>query len=375
MGFAISYEPLRDGRRLAVGALDDAAALNALSHSMAREMLRALLAWREDDSVAAVLLRGGGRHFCAGGNVLDLARHIAARRWDSLSDFFWDEYRLDALLYHYPKVVIGWGSGALMGGGMGVYQGCGLRLVTPDVKVAMPEVHIGLFPDVGAAWFFRRTFEDALGMFLGLSGVALNAFDAVHVNLADYIMPQDSYAAFMKTLRNCIDWTKSNTVNEMMLRGIVERMDIDRIDNIPRESVLHGCRGEVKRCCGGGSAAEMTAALAGAAHPWLRRAAGRLAGASPGAMAFWHRHWGDLRGAGREEVFAASYIALMAFMRDGEFAEGVRALLVDKDKAPKWRHKSLADVPDDWPRTYAEDEAVAARLAAQLKSDILPPPP
>lgn len=358
MAFTVHYHQLKNGRQLVQGVLDDPPALNALSPAMARDMLAALDEWRNDNDIAAIILRGGGdRHFCAGGNIREIATMMREQRWDQVSAFFFDEYRLDMTLYDYPKPIIGWGNGALMGGGMGVFQGCTLRLVTPTLKMAMPEVHIGLFPDVGAAWFLRRV-PPPLGLFLGLSGVTINAHDARYARLADFVMPDEGYDAFVARLVGA-ELGGDATDDLQEVQYIAADMALASAEEEP---MLAQAQAEITACCQYGRVASIAAVLTQAAHPWLRQVSERLAAASPGAVVYWYRHWQALQEATMAEVFAADYRGMLAFARDGEFAEGVRALVIDKDRKPRWRHGGYDEVPENWPRVHDEDVAVAAGL-------------
>jgi enoyl-CoA hydratase/carnithine racemase len=172
--------------------LNRAAALNALSLGMVRDLTTVLLQWREDPAVKAVLVQGAGREgkppaFCAGGDIRFF--HQAALAGDPrLEDFFTEEYALNHLIHHYPKPYIALMDGVCMGGGMGISQGASLRVVTELSKLAMPETHIGLFPDVGGGWFLARC-PGHVGEYLALSGEVLGAADAIAFGLADVQLP------------------------------------------------------------------------------------------------------------------------------------------------------------------------------------------
>ena len=364
MTFRTTLHPLPGGRQLAEGILSDEASLNALSPQMADEMLHALATWRADDRIALVLLRGEGKHFCAGGNIRDITQKICDKKWDEVDAFFQAEYTLDATLYAYPKPVIAWGSGAVMGGGMGVLQGCALRLAADGAKIAMPEVHIGLFPDVGAAWFLRKCPHN-LGLFLGLCGITLSPQDAHFANLADYVMPADGRENFIAKLQ-AAQWSGDRAQDLAQAQRIAEE---DAKPATSADSELAEAMAEITRCCGEGDTATILRALSESSSSYITAAAKRAATASPGAVAFWHRHWEAMDGASRATVFAADYRGIMAFSRDprSEFVEGVRALVIDKDKTPNWQHKSVDSVPADWPPMCEEDAAAAENLRQALE--------
>lgn len=364
MSFVTTLHEVSGGRLLAEGVLSDVASLNALSPQMLQQMRAALAAWREDERIVLVVLRGEGRHFCAGGNIREITQKIRAQQWDDVAAFFHDEYALDATLYAYPKPVLAWGSGAVMGGGMGVLQGCSVRVLAEDVKVAMPEVHIGLFPDVGAAWFLRRC-PPPLGLFLGLCGPTLNAQDALFANLADCVLPADGREALMARLL-AAEWSGDAESDLTQARQIAEA---GAVEATAAASPLAGAMAEIAPCCVADNAAEIFSALAQVRQPWIEVTLARAASASPGAVVFWQRHWQALDGATRAEVFAADYRAMLAFAKDerSEFVEGVRALVIDKDKSPSWQHKDFASVPANWPVIGEEDVEKAAELQAEIE--------
>ena len=174
--------------RIGTITLNRPKALNALSLGMVRALTKALQDWQTHPQVLAVAVRGTGKEgpfgaFCAGGDIRFF--HQAAHAGDaSLGDFFTEEYRLNHLIHTYPKPYIAFMDGIVMGGGMGISQGASVRVVTERTKMAMPETHIGLFPDVGGGYFLSRC-PGRLGEYLGLTGQMLNGPQAVAAKLAD----------------------------------------------------------------------------------------------------------------------------------------------------------------------------------------------
>ena len=183
--------------------LNRAKALNALSLDMVRSITQVLSAWQKDPRVHAVAMRGMGKEgafgaFCAGGDIRFF--HQAALAGDPrLEDFFTEEYRLNHLIHHYPKPCMVFMDGVVMGGGMGLAQGAKLRIATERTKMAMPETLIGLFPDVGGGYFLSRC-QGALGEYLGLTGHMLNGAEAVFAGLADVLCDSASLNAMWTQL-------------------------------------------------------------------------------------------------------------------------------------------------------------------------------
>ena len=171
--------------------LDRPRALNSLSLDMVRALTATLLAWRDDDQVQAVILKSSSeKALCAGGDIrffYDAGRATPTGGSALLEDFFTEEYALNHLIHFYPKPYIAIMDGVVMGGGMGIAQGS-LRIVTDRTKMAMPEVNIGLFPDVGGSHFLSRA-PGQLGHYLGLTGLTIDAADALYLGLADLFIP------------------------------------------------------------------------------------------------------------------------------------------------------------------------------------------
>jgi enoyl-CoA hydratase len=196
--------------------LNRAKALNALSLDMVRSISHVLLAWQNDSRVQAVAMRGMGKEgafgaFCAGGDIRFF--HSAALAGDPrLEDFFTEEYRLNHLIHHYKKPCWVFMDGVVMGGGMGLAQGAGLRIATERTKMAMPETMIGLFPDVGGGYFLSRC-QGALGEYLGLTGHMLNGAEAVFAGLADVLVDSASLKTLWAQLPS-FDWAQPDTLKQ-----------------------------------------------------------------------------------------------------------------------------------------------------------------
>ncbi len=177
---------------IAIATLDNSASLNALTHDMIVLLKQQLEQWHQDERVVCVVLDGAGeKAFCAGGDVRAMHTMMKTQSADVAKayceQFFSVEYECDYLIHSYCKPIIGWGNGIVMGGGMGLFMGTSHKVVTPTSRLAMPEISIGLFPDVGATYFLNQ-LEDRLGLFLGLTGVMFNATDAMDIHMADHLV-------------------------------------------------------------------------------------------------------------------------------------------------------------------------------------------
>jgi len=189
-----------NGSRIGIVTLNAEKTLNALSLEMIDLLAAQLAAWSSDTGIALVLFQAAGeKAFCAGGDLQNLyqsmlAHHASDQKDDVRAnryacDFFAREYRLDYLIHTYPKPILCWGHGIVMGGGIGLMAGASHRVVTEKSRLAMPEIGIGLFPDVGGTWFLNR-MPGKLGLFLALTGAMINASDARFTKLADYAIAQ-----------------------------------------------------------------------------------------------------------------------------------------------------------------------------------------
>ena len=178
--------PTADGNKIVEIQLNAERSLNALTLDMIDLIQPKLDAWKEDDSVVCVLFDSAGeKAFCAGGDVVNLYKSMVGEGDPNFpTDFFTREYILDHTIHTYPKPIICWGNGIVMGGGMGLMNGCSHRVVTEKTHMAMPEVTIGLYPDVGGSWFLNH-MPGRTGLFLGLTGNRMNAADALFLGLAD----------------------------------------------------------------------------------------------------------------------------------------------------------------------------------------------
>jgi enoyl-CoA hydratase/carnithine racemase len=327
-------------RHLGILTLNRPKALNALSLEMIRLVTTQLLAWRADPQVGAVLLRGAHREgkapaFCAGGDIRYF--HAAALSGDpTLEDFFSEEYALNHLIHNFGKPTFVLMDGITMGGGMGLAQGCAMRIVTERGLLAMPETNIGLFPDVGGGWFLART-PGHLGEFLGLAGPTLGAADALAVDWADICVPAERLDALVQAL---VDGTAVDGV------GALSAVNAFAADAGP--SSLAEQRDLIDRAFAAPDLHGIVAALAAEPGPVARGLLEVLSDRSPLMMA-----------VTLEQIRRARTLTLADDLRmergvvrhcfhlrpgASETLEGIRALAVDKDRAPRWNPAAIADV-------------------------------
>lgn len=311
--------------------LNRPAALNALDLATVRALTRQLDAWADDPAIRAVLLRGSGeRAFCAGGDVRSLYQ-LQRQGSPELGRFFDEEYALDCRIHRYPKPTIALMDGVVMGGGMGISQGCTHRLVTERTRMAMPETAIGIFPDVGGSYFLSR-LPPALGVYLGVVGDTLSGADAVASGLADRLVP----SAFLADLP-----------------VLIAAIDAEAWPAVPAHTAIASLltapvRAAIDRHFGRASVEEILASLAGetdpALRPWVERTQGLLAQRSPLMMCVTFEQLQRGRRLGLEDCFRMERTMMAHSFALGDTMEGIRALLIDKDRAPRWRHRAEAEV-------------------------------
>ncbi|MGK0269204.1 MAG: enoyl-CoA hydratase/carnithine racemase, partial [Paraglaciecola sp.] len=195
------------GFKIGQATLTKPASLNALDLQMINLLTPQLEKWQQDPKIAMVFLEGSGeRAFCAGGDIVSMYQSMQEPVSDkeksdtensyALQNFFTQEYQLDYLIHTFSKPILVWGNGIIMGGGLGLMSGGSHRVVTETSRIAMPEISIGLYPDVGGSYFLNK-MPAGCGLFLGLTGAFINASDALYSNLADYFVPHNAKEAFL----------------------------------------------------------------------------------------------------------------------------------------------------------------------------------
>lgn len=346
--------PTACGRRFGHATLNAPASLNALSLEMIDRLAPRLDAWAADPGIVGVVLDGAGdKAFCAGGDVRALQRAIRAAHEAGESAapapvraFFEREYRLDYRIHTYPKPLLCWGHGIVMGGGLGLMAGASHRVATPRTRIAMPEIAIGLYPDVGGSWFLPRMPGHG-GLFLALTGAAIGAADARFAGLADFVLAHEDKAAGLAALADS-HWRGEAGDDRIRLGALLEartlgagvppsalRRQFDRIEAVIGHDGLHRLAPRLR-------------ALAHDPDPWLAAAGAGFAAGAPSSAMLCHALWQRAPRLSLAEVFRLEYRLSLAATMQPDFAEGVRALLVDKDRRPRWRHAAIDAVPADY---------------------------
>lgn len=319
-------------------------ALNALSLGMVRDLMEALLRWQADPAVLAVAIRGTNKEgafgaFCAGGDIRFL-HQAGSTGHPQLEDFFTEEYALNHLIHAFGKPYIAFMDGIVMGGGMGISQGGTLRLVTPRTKMAMPETAIGLFPDVGGGYFLSRC-PGRTGEWLALTGDTIGAGDAVALGLADGCVPAESQADLWDGL-GTRTFEDGAAIERWVATHCTEPQPAATAD-----------RARIDAAFGEASVPAILAALEADGSDWARATAATLRKRSPLML---HVVLEQIRRARNMDLatdlrMERDMVRHCFYLRPGqsETVEGIRALAVDKDHAPRWNPARIEDVtPAMW---------------------------
>ena len=363
-----------NGKRIGVATLNVEKTLNALSLEMVHLLAEKLQAWAGDEDVALVMLQAAGeKAFCAGGDLHNLYRsmrehHASEARHDASANayavrFFADEYRLDYLIHTYPKPVLCWGHSIVMGGGVGLMAGATHRVVTEQSRLAMPEISIGLYPDVGGSWLLSRMPGKA-GLFLALTGAQVRAADALFTGLADYAVPQANKAAVTEALQQQA-WNAGKRDNAALLAQVLRRY-ADPALAAPGPLQTHFAA--IDAMCEAADLRQIVASIAahGSDDAWLQKAAATLAAGSPSSAALAHALLQRAAGMELADVFRMELVASLHCAAQPDFAEGIRALLIDKDGKPQWQPATLEQMTPEPVQGYFAEPAWSRHPLADL---------
>lgn len=355
--------------------LNRPSALNALSLDMLCGLDALLRRCAADAGIRAVLLRGAGeKAFCAGGDVRAL--YDSVRTGGGLHrEFFPREYRLDFFLHHYPKPCLALMDGITMGGGMGLAQGAALRIVGDRTRIAMPEVGIGLFPDVGASYFLSR-LPGALGAYIALTGVQVRSADALYAGLADLYLGPEAIALLDSRL-NGLAWTGDDRADiERCLRSLAASSTAaGSVTAAVSPAPLAALRPAIDAHFSQPTVPAILAALRAENRlefaAWAAHTLTLLSSRSPTMLAVSLRQLRYGRGMSLADCFRMELGMMFETFAHGDFLEGVRAVIIDKDNAPRWRPERIEDVAETAVEAFFRDRwPPGAHPLAQLDAGI-----
>lgn len=307
-------------------------AIHALTQGMVDAMTRALVEWSDDEEIVAVLLdHAEGRGFCAGGDIR-LLSESAQSDYVAAEKFWFDEYQLNHLMFCYPKPIVAFVDGITMGGGVGISLPCRYRVATERTMFAMPETGIGLFPDVGGGWYLSR-LPGRVGPWLAATGARIDGADCLALGIATHYVPSDAIEALKAAI----------IADHAHLASL-----LDGASATPPESKVMAQRADIDRLFASDRLEDILAALRADGGEWAAKQLATLGTKSPQTVKVALR---QLAEGGRFTDFADNmrneYKLACNVVRRPDFVEGVRAVIVDKDNAPKWNPATPEDVTDD----------------------------
>lgn len=361
----------KTNKRIALAELNAPQSLNALNMSMFELLHKQLLEWQSNDEIAMVILQGAGdKAFCAGGDVVSLYHALKTERENSTDsqsstvqeiaktiindqtiinsfgyDFFALEYQVDQLIHEFTKPILVWGDGYIMGGGIGLFAGASHKVVTEKTLLAMPEVTIGLYPDVGASWFLNKVSNNT-GLFLGMTGAIFNAVDALNIGLANVAIKSSVKSDVISSLSN-VQWQTNNENYELLDKALnkfvqqSEQAFASMTSNVVEHQAI------IKQLTNFDNGADIYQAILAldTESDWLQRAQAKLKKGSPLSALIIYQQLLLSKDLTLEQCFASELNLSLRCCQYPEFSEGVRALLVDKDKSPSWQYENINDIP------------------------------
>jgi enoyl-CoA hydratase/carnithine racemase len=352
VGVRFEEIPTQHGPRLGFAKLNAEKSLNALAHEMIRLLDAQLRRWAADPDIASVILHGAGeKAFCAGGDIRSLYQ-LLKNDPDTVPNptaltYFADEYRLDYLIHRYPKPLLVWGSGIVLGGGLGLMTGASHRVVTETSRIGMPEVTIGLFPDVGASWFLPR-MPRRTGLFMALTGVQINGCDAITGGLADHFLRSTDRDILFARLPSAA-WKADPRENREVLSALLSEFASQATALMPASN-LKACEQEIQTFCRGESVEEMVSRIVryDGDEDWLKRASATLSAGSPTSAVLGFELQRRTRGLDLADAFRLELIVTLQCCARPDLAEGIRALLIDKDRNPQWQPRTIKEITPQW---------------------------
>lgn len=331
---------------LAEITLNQPQSINSLTYEMIEQLQEKLLQWERDPVVKLVLLTGAGeKGFCAGGDMKAL--YAASQSGEALKvgkKFFSLEYQVDQLVADYSKPIVAYLDGVVMGGGVGLTYGASHRIVTERTKWAMPEMNIGFFPDVGAAYFLNRA-PGEIGRYLALTSTVINGAEAIYIQAADYFIESTDFDNFIAEMRK-ISWQEDSF--EQILKQHIKKYTKDPVD----KNLLQHHQSKIDEHFRFETMEEISASLQNGGSEFTQQVENILLSKSPLSLKVTLKQLIKGREKTFAECLATDLVIAYHFMENPDFYEGVRSVLIDKDHDPDYKYKRLSDVSNELVSTF-----------------------
>jgi len=338
------------GHKIGVLTLNAAAAMNAVDLTMVNLIDRQLERWQDDPQVVAVVMRGAGdKAFCAGGDIrklYDSMQLSGKKQYQYADDFFRSEYGKNYRVHQFRKPLIAWGNGFVMGGGLGLFIGANHRVGTETLKLAWPEVRIGLFPDVAASWYLSRLPYPA-GYWMALSGSHMNAQDCKTLRLTQHALAHEQFDSLVKGLKK-LPWQRNVAENHYAVRSLLRELENNSPDEFPA-SELAAAEEDLAELFSDKDLHRISARFASYAgtNSWIKQGIKNFQNGCPATARLIMEQLQRGAHMSLKEVVQWELVLAYQAVRHPDFAEGIRAMVIDKDFTPHWQH-SINDVPDRW---------------------------
>lgn len=316
--------------------------LNSLNNTIINQMYEKLVAWAASPKIKAVIIKGSGeKAFCAGGD-LRLTYELYQKKDANIISFFKDEYRLNSFIHYFPKPYIAFLNGITMGGGVGVSMHGSHRIATERLVFAMPETGIGLFPDVGGTFFLPR-LRNHIGYYLGLTGNRINADDCCALEITQHKMEVDAFEALIEKLAA----TKFKKNAYESVTEIIQQF------NVPsRQSTLLQDAPLIEEYFSAPTIELLIDKLQNSSQPLLHHVYETLQKKSPTSLKVTFKALQKGSKLTFNECMEQEYRLVSHFIRNHDFFEGIRAIIIDKDQQPKWQPSTLSEVTNEMVDNY-----------------------
>lgn len=316
-------------------------AINSLTYDMLEPLKEKLIEWEKNPEIKVIILKGAGeKGFCAGGDMKTL--YDAGQNGDAIKkgdQFFNLEYEVDQLIYDFSKPIVACLDGIVMGGGVGLAYGASHRIVTERTKWAMPEMNIGFFPDVGAAYFLNQA-PGKIGRYLALTSAVINGAEALYIQAADYFLSQKNLSNFVEELKTT-NWHPLPP--EKTLKQLIDKY----VSNPTDKGDLKGFQNEIDEHFRFDSIEEIVASLLNGTSPFASDTAKEISSKSPVSLKVTLKQLIDGEGKSLSECLDTDLVIAKNFMTHDDFFEGVRSVLIDKDHTPVYEYNNINDVPEE----------------------------